>query len=154
MCDVASESECGVQVYWGHSIERSTLPFLDEQFDMVVACEVLPHLLETEIGPTLQELSRILSDDGVLAAFVSPDSHRHYGHSTEHDYEKLLSDSGFRIICDTGIAGYRFLLAEKEGVDGTESGNGTPRGHFAVTQDEVVEALAGHRKSTADGTGG
>lgn len=54
------------------------LPYDDESFDLVVALDVLPHLLEADADRTLAEAGRVLAPGGrlVASAFVLDDASR------------------------------------------------------------------------------
>src|SRR5512139_3341278 len=51
-------------------IDRTKLPYANQKFDAIVACEVLAHILPDELEPTTVELWRILKPGGVLALVV------------------------------------------------------------------------------------
>ena len=104
----------GYSIVRGNSDHRDRLPFNGDQFDMIVACEVFPHVLETDISSLIAEFSRIMAKNGNIVAVVSPPDHDFQPHSCNHDYKKLFPDNGFRIMHDVTDAGYRFLMIEKE----------------------------------------
>lgn len=61
-----------------HTVAEYRLPYEDESFDLVVAVEVLPHLLEADADRTLREAARVLAPGGrlVASAFVLDDASR------------------------------------------------------------------------------
>lgn len=139
----------GYNVILGNSNDRVSLPFDDARFDFIAACEVLPHILESEIEESMSELFRTLAPEGVIGAIVSPKNHDFKGHSFNHDYEKLFSDNRFRISYDADFQGYRFLIVEKEGADGQRFCIEAARGHLVFTQDGIVEASGADGKPSA-----
>lgn len=134
----------------GNSCDRVALPFSDGQFDMIVACEVLPHIVVSDIEGTIKEFSRILSEKGVVGAVVSPENHDFSGHSYPHDYKKLFDCNGFDISYDADHEGYRFLVAEKRVADGQRTGITAPRRHLAFSQNEAVGAFKPTGKPEAE----
>ena len=90
---------------------RNRIPYEDHQFDLVVACEVLPHVLSEEITGMLYELHRVCRNR--LALVVSSPTHPMQFHSTHHDYDVLLSPL-FSKIQDKVVDSYRFIEAEKK----------------------------------------
>lgn len=77
-------------------------PFPDDSFDGVVMVEVLEHLFEDYVA--LNEIQRILKDDGILVLSVPYMSNRqdeapyHVRVYTRRTVERLLAFCGFRIV--------------------------------------------------------
>ena len=92
--------------------DRKKLPYSDAEFDLVVACEVLAHILPTEIEGTLNELWRICKDDGHLAIVTASPFGQGAGHNFDHDYKALLA-KGFEITHDEMPYPYRHILCRK-----------------------------------------
>jgi len=54
----------------------TNMPFDDNQFDIVVCCQVLEHLPFTEFLPSLKEIRRIARHKAIISL---PDKRRHFG---------------------------------------------------------------------------
>jgi len=85
---------------------RKGLPFKDESFDFILACDVLEHIHNPKF--LLKEIYRILKKDkkaiirmpnGPLDIFGKGWNHVHYLSAKEWD--KMIEDSGFQIIQKT-----------------------------------------------------
>lgn len=99
-CDLASD-------------DRLPLPYKDGEFDMVVACEVLAHILPTEIEGTLSELNRVLSKDGVLAIVTASPFGQGASHNFDYDYNALLL-KGYNVESDAMLEPYRHIVAKRK----------------------------------------
>ena len=142
MIDVSRETQqrlgTGYNIIRGNSNNRKSLPFASGQFDIVAACEVLPHVLEADIQFVVQELHRILGDGGAIGAIVSPPDHQFAAHSFNHDYKDLFTRCDFFVSYDRISNGYRYLVAEKRGPLGTVEGAGSARRDSTVTENKTV----------------
>ncbi|HBB35124.1 MAG TPA: SAM-dependent methyltransferase [Cyanobacteria bacterium UBA8803] len=64
--DFNSKEECSLKLESSHfNIENDSFPFRDEEFDVVLFCEIIEHLLIDPIA-ALKEIKRILKPKGVL----------------------------------------------------------------------------------------
>ena len=98
-----------VDVVW--DLEKTPLPFGDEQFDKVIAFHILEHI--TNLKPLMEDILRILKSNGILhikvpffaseLAFTNPFHKRFFTYSTfecftNKNMTELESMSGFKII--------------------------------------------------------
>jgi SAM-dependent methyltransferase len=89
---------------------RSETPYDDDDFDLVVAAEVLLHVLPNDIEPLMAELHRICR--GHLAIVTAAPFDNAAPHCFNHDYTRLLQ-TGFEIAEDQEQHAQRYLLARK-----------------------------------------
>ena len=109
--DEARMLQTSARLMWANGKVRNKIPYEDKQFDLVVACEVLPHVISEEITGMFYELHRVCRNR--LAMVVSAPDHPMQFHSTHHDYDVLMGPL-FLKIQDKIEGSYRFIEAEKK----------------------------------------
>lgn len=87
---------------------RTELPYDDGQFDLVVAAEVLLHVLPEDIGALLSELKRVCR--GCLAIITAAPFDNPAAHCFNHDYTALL-EGHFLITDDFARHRQRYIVA-------------------------------------------
>jgi SAM-dependent methyltransferase len=124
--DVAKTLPFKYNLMLANGSHRAVLPYEDEQFDVIVASEVLNHIPQSEIGEVIGEFRRCLRPRGALALILAPPDHDFQFHSFNHDFRNVLYDNGFIVIEDyvkpkdksgldvVGHSRYRYLLAKRE----------------------------------------
>ena len=105
-----------VSFWCGYGQDRKTIPYADGQFDLVVACEVLAHIMPDDIEAIVGELARVLkvkSKKGRLAIVTAAPFKNGAAHNFDYDYEALLKKD-FTIEQDELLSPYRHILAVRK----------------------------------------
>lgn len=95
--------------------ERADTPYDDDYFDLVVAAEVLLHVLPEDVDALVAELHRVCR--GHLAIIVPAPFDNPAPHCFDHDYETLFHDR-FVMTDDHCLHAQRYITARKIGVAG------------------------------------
>lgn len=89
---------------------RASVPYDDDDFDLVIVAEVLLHVLPSEISSLITELQRICRSH--LAIVTAAPFENPAPHNFNHDYSSLLAGR-FEIIDDHCLYQQRYLLGKK-----------------------------------------
>lgn len=95
--------------------ERAETPYDDDHFDLVVAAEVLLHVVPADIDALVAELHRICG--GYLAIVVPAPFDNPAPHCFDHDYPALFRNR-FTIADDYCLHAQRYITARKVPVPG------------------------------------
>lgn len=98
--------------------ERCETPYDDDYFDLVVAAEVLLHVVPADIGALVAELHRVCH--GHLALIVPAPFDNPAPHCFDHDYAKLFQNR-FTITDDHCLHSQRYITAGKLSADHGDS---------------------------------
>jgi ubiquinone/menaquinone biosynthesis C-methylase UbiE len=90
--------------------ERAEVPYDDDYFDLIVAAEVLLHILPADIRPLLDELRRICC--GHLAVVTAAPFTNPAAHCFDHDYAALCLGR-FELTDDHSVHRQRYLVGRK-----------------------------------------
>lgn len=90
--------------------ERAEVPYDDDHFDLIVAAEVLLHVVPADIGPLLDELRRICR--GHLAVVTAAPFTNPAAHCFDHDYAALCAGR-FDLAGDHAVHRQRYLVGRK-----------------------------------------
>jgi hypothetical protein len=90
-------------------------PFMDDEFDVVCAFEVLLHSPPEEIANLMRELSRISKKVFVMTWYKNGVKSNPSPHCWTRDYKKIIDDNNFRLLHwdDTTINNQVFFIYEK-----------------------------------------
>ncbi|MEW5701237.1 MAG: class I SAM-dependent methyltransferase [Candidatus Zixiibacteriota bacterium] len=90
---------------------RTRLPYDDSHFDLVVAAEVLLHVVPDEIGALVADLHRICR--GTLAIVTAAPFDDPAPHNFNHDYDALLRRPPWRVASDHVRHAQRYIVARR-----------------------------------------
>ena len=90
--------------------EPAEVPYDDDHFDLIVAAEVLLHVVPPDIGPLLDELRRICR--GQLAVVTAAPFTNPAAHCFDHDYAALCAGR-FELADDHVVHHQRYLVGSK-----------------------------------------
>lgn len=77
-----------------HLQDLRKLKFMEKQFDQIVLMEVIEHIPPKEVSIVIQNLSRIIKDDGILVISTPtnniPISDKHFQHFNKYNLREVL----------------------------------------------------------------
>jgi len=111
---------------------RTRLPYDNEYFDLVVAAEVLLHVVPGEIAAMVAELHRVCR--GTLAIVTAAPFDNPAPHNFNHDYLTLLQ-GWFAVVDDHVQHAQRYLVGRRldNAAPGTPAAAGREKDHALVT---------------------
>jgi ubiquinone/menaquinone biosynthesis C-methylase UbiE len=89
---------------------RTELPYDDDYFDLIVAAEVLLHVMPEDIEAMIGELCRVCR--GTLAVITAAPFDNPAAHCFDHDYTRFLSRR-FTITDDHAVHRQRYIVGQK-----------------------------------------
>jgi len=101
------------------AVNATEMPFSDSEFDVVVALEVIEHIPPGAVGAFLDEISRVLRDDGLIILVTpnrkfrlmpgqKPFNEEHWQEFRPHQFRHLLN-SRFRDVSIEGIRAKQWI---------------------------------------------
>lgn len=111
MINIAKSAGYDYNIRFRNGDPRTIVPYSDQQFDLVAACEVLPAIVPDEIGAMIEELHRVCR--GYLGAVVTTPFKSETEWYFSHNYDELLKPF-FDIKESLVVAPYRFIWAKRK----------------------------------------